>query len=366
MDSRSGFFNITDDFFNIAPFSLQESEKDKVFLDSMCELTDFHRMNCVEYSRIISYLSESRDWNFSDLDGIPYVPVRLFKHLELRSIREDQVFKIMHSSGTSGQSPSKIYLDKSNAKIQSEILAKLFKEFIPLDRPPLLIIDSQETVKNRNTFSARAAGILGFSFLGRDVTFALKSDMSLDIETIKHFFEKYEGKSILIFGFTSIIWEYLLTKSEFQGLGIQLEDSYLLHGGGWKKLESLNVDNDAFKEKVKRFLGIASVVNYYGLVEQTGSIYFECENGYFHTSVFSNLIIREEKSFNPEKISSPGIIQLQSVLPRSYPGHSILTEDLGIIFGVDDCPCGRLGQRFKVYGRIPNAEIRGCSDAHGG
>jgi hypothetical protein len=366
MDSRSGTFDTTDDFLKFAPFSLQESKKDRVFLDSMRELTHFHKVNCVEYSRIISHLSESRNWDESELAEIPYIPVRLFKHLELLSIREDQVFKIMHSSGTSGQLPSKIYLDKSNVKMQSVILAKLFREFIPLDRPPILIIDSEETVKNRNTFSARAAGILGFSFLGRDVTFALKSDMSLDIETINHFFEKYEGKSVLIFGFTSIIWEYLLTNSEFQKLGVQLADSYVLHGGGWKKLASLDVDNSSFKEKVQEFLGITSVINYYGLVEQTGSIYFECMNGFFHTSEFSNLIIREEKSFNPENIGSLGIIQLQSVLPRSYPGHSILTEDLGIIFGVDDCLCGRLGQRFKVFGRIPNAEIRGCSDTHGG
>ena len=350
----------------IGPFSLQKNKKDRIFLDSMCELTDFHKINCEEYSRIISYLSESRNWNTSELSRIPYIPVRLFKHLELRSIKSEQVYKIMHSSGTSGQSPSKIYLDKRNAKIQSEILARLFKEFIPLDRPPILVIDSEETLKNRNTFSARAAGILGFSFLGRDVTFALNSDMSLDIESIGHFFKKYKGKPVLVFGFTSIIWEYLLTNSEFQELGVQLEDSYVLHGGGWKNLESLNVDSMTFKEKIQEFLGITSVINYYGLVEQTGSIYFECINGYFHTSVFSNLIIREEKSFNVENNDSLGIIQLQSVLPRSYPGHSILTEDLGIVFGEDDCVCGRLGQRFKVFGRIPNAEIRGCSDTHGG
>ena len=30
-----------------------------------------------------------------------------------------------------------------------------------------------------------------------------------------------------------------------------------------------------------------------------------------------------------------GLIQLTSLLPRSYPGHSILTEDLGTVFGED-------------------------------
>jgi len=51
-----------------------------------------------------------------------------------------------------------------------------------------------------------------------------------------------------------------------------------------------------------------------------------------------------------------------SVLPRSYPGHAILTEDIGQILGVDDGPPGWLGTRFKVLGRAPKAELRGCSD----
>ena len=48
----------------------------------------------------------------------------------------------------------------------------------------------------------------------------------------------------------------------------------------------------------------------------------------------------------------------------SYPGHSLLTEDEGILLGEDDCRCGRLGKYFKIVGRIKNAEIRGCSDTY--
>jgi hypothetical protein len=55
---------------------------------------------------------------------------------------------------------------------------------------------------------------------------------------------------------------------------------------------------------------------------------------------------------------------LLSLIPKSYPGHSILTEDLGTIYGVDNCQCGRKGKYFKVHGRIKSAEIRGCSDTY--
>ena len=52
------------------------------------------------------------------------------------------------------------------------------------------------------------------------------------------------------------------------------------------------------------------------------------------------------------------------MLPTSYPGHVLLTEDEGEILGEDDCPCGRKGKYFKIYGRIKNAEVRGCSDTY--
>ena len=57
-----------------------------------------------------------------------------------------------------------------------------------------------------------------------------------------------------------------------------------------------------------------------------------------------------------------GIIEVVSVLPKSYPGHVLLTEDEGVILGEDDCPCGRKGKYFEVRGRMAKAEVRGCSD----
>ena len=97
------------------------------------------------------------------------------------------------------------------------------------------------------------------------------------------------------------------------------------------------------------------------MVEQTGSIFFECEKGYFHTSFFSDIIIRD-KFFKKQKIKKKGLIQIISLIPTSYPGHSIITEDQGALFGEDNCKCGRSGKYFKVFGRIPKSEIRGCGN----
>jgi len=138
----------------------------------------------------------------------------------------------------------------------------------------------------------------------------------------------------------------------------------LIHGGGWKKLSSLAVGPDTFKSAVADACGISEVHNYYGMAEQTGSIFMECDEGVLHASVFSDVIVRDPVTFRVVGTGRAGLLQVVSVLPTSYPGHSVLSEDLGEILGMDDCPCGRKGTYFRVEGRIKNAEVRGCSDVY--
>ena len=142
-----------------------------------------------------------------------------------------------------------------------------------------------------------------------------------------------------------------------------MSNGILLHGGGWKKLSSKGISNNKFKKYIYKYTKINEVINYYGMVEQTGSVFFECKFGYFHTSEYSEVLIRD-KNFKICKNKKTGLIQLLSVVPTSYPGNSILTEDLGEIVGEDNCKCGRKGKYFLVHGRIKDAELRGCSDVN--
>ena len=136
----------------------------------------------------------------------------------------------------------------------------------------------------------------------------------------------------------------------------------MLHGGGWKKLEKLKINNELFKKKLGKKLKLNNIYNYYGLVEQTGSIFIESKNcGYFHTSIYSDILIRDN-NFNVLDKNKKGLIQLFSLLPTSYPGHNILTEDIGELKGEDDCKCGLKGKYFVVHGRTKKSEVRGCSD----
>src|SRR5262249_25868259 len=143
---------------------------------------------------------------------------------------------------------------------------------------------------------------------------------------------------------------------------LSLPDAVLLHSGGWKKLEALKVDPEEFRHRVSAATSIQSVINFYGMVEQVGSVYFENPLHYLHASVYSDVIIRDTNTLEPLPPGRPGLIQVISALPESYPGHSILTEDVGVIEGCDDPATGMNGQYFRILGRLAEADLRGCSD----
>lgn len=345
-------------------FSFGKAEKTSVFATALSELTHQHYAQCAQYKRILDVMGFDVAATYA-VGDFPFVPVRLFKEYELLSVDRGQIVKTMTSSGTTGQRVSKIFLDKANAANQTKALVKITAHFVGPKRLAMLIIDSPATLKDRALFSARGAGILGFSMLGYDVTYALNEDMCLDESVVSAFIERHQGEDILLFGFTFMIWEHFYRPLAERGKKLAINNGILLHGGGWKKLEQIAVDNAAFKRGIEAVSGIRRVHNYYGMVEQTGSIFIECEHGRLHCSNFSDVIVRRHTDFSLCPPHTEGLIQLVSLLPSSYPGHSLLSEDVGELIGEDDCPCGRLGKTFVIHGRVRESEVRGCSDTYG-
>ena len=191
--------------------------------------------------------------------------------------------------------------------------------------------------------------------------------MNLNTEELREFLETYKGQKILLFGFTFMIWQHFykeLVRLREEGVTFDLSNGIMIHGGGWKKLISEAVSHDEFHKRMEDVCGLKDIHDYYGMVEQTGCIYMECECGHLHASNFSDVIVRRAKDFSEAEIGETGVIQVVSTIPESYPGHSLLTEDEGVILGKDDCPCGRKGKYFAIHGRLKNAEIRGCSDTY--
>lgn len=352
-----------ENFHNLGPYELGIKDKEELIKSELLDLTDFHYKNCELYKNILDGFGYKKE-DIKNICDFPFLPVRLFKELNLKSISDEAVFKIMTSSGTTGQAVSKIYVDKETAILQQKVMIRILGDYLGKNRLPVLIVDSPAVVKNRNMFSARGAAIIGLNIVAKKMVFALNDDMSPNWDVINEFFEVYGQDKFLIFGFTFIIWQHLYQELLKQKKSFNLSKAFLMTGGGWKKLISEKISRIEFKKRMNDILGLNYFLDHYGMVEQTGCIYAECECGNLHASIYSDIIPRRFKDFSPCEIGEVGILQTISVLTHSYPGHSLLTEDIGRIIGIDDCPCGRKGKYIEIMGRIKQAEIRGCSDTY--
>ena len=362
-----------EDFYELEPYQLNKEEKSEILTRELKELTRLHRERCPEYARFLKAIGYDES-EVTRPEDIPFFPVRAFKDVDLLSIPREEVFKTMTSSGTTGQSVSKIYVDKETAMIQQKVMVKILSDYWGKKRLPMLVIDAKATVRNRQQFTARGAAIMGLQIVARDIVYALNDDMTLNVEALKGFLEKYSGQSFIIFGFTFIVWQHFYEavrnldsdngSSTFDIKDYDLSEAFLMTGGGWKKLVSESISQDEFKRRMNEAFGIKHFLDHYAMVEQTGCIYAECECGHLHASNYSDVFIRDPEDFSVKGIGEKGIIQTVSVLPHSYPGHSLLTEDEGMILGEDDCPCGRKGKYIQILGRMKSAELRGCSDTY--
>jgi phenylacetate-coenzyme A ligase PaaK-like adenylate-forming protein len=354
---------VIEDFYNTEPYALDREEKREILKKELLALTEMHAQKCEEYRNFLDALGFDKD-KVKSIEDIPFFPVRMFKEYDLISIDRSQIFKTMTSSGTTGQSVSKIFVDKETAMMQQKVMVKILSDYWGPKRLPMLIIDTPSVLKDRKSFTARGAAIIGLQIVSRDTVYCLNEDMSLNVEALEKFMDKYAGQRFIIFGFTFMVWQHFYKELLKLDRKFDMSEAFLMTGGGWKKLESEAVSRERFKSSMKEACNITHFLDHYGMVEQTGCIYAECECGHLHASIYSDVIIRDPKDFSPLGIGQKGILQVLSVLPHSYPGHSLLTEDEGMIVGEDDCPCGRKGKYIKIIGRIKSAELRGCSDTY--
>lgn len=347
------------EFINIPQYSIGREQKEQYLFESLMELHQHHLQHCSNYKTICDVL-DTANFTIQRVEDFPFIPVSAFKNYKLTSIPEENIFKVLTSSGTTGQAVSRIYLDKETANLQSQALAKIVTHIVGPLRLPMLIIDSKAIYAAKSNFSARAAGVLGLSIFGKDHTYVLDEYFKFDETALANFLEKYNGQPILIFGFTFMVWQYLYNANLHKKY--DLSNAILIHSGGWKKMIEQSVSNEKFKEGLREKYKLQRVYNFYGMVEQVGSIFIEDQDGNLHCPNFADVIIRNPVDFSVQPPNVPGLVQVISCLPKSYPGHSLLTEDVGVLTSADGSSDGWKGKSFRILGRAQKADLRGCSD----
>ncbi len=348
-------------------YALPQAEKDAGLTVILRELCQDVAARCPPYRRFLDHFGpRAEDWH--TLADIPPLPAAMFKRFLLSAVPPEQIVRELRSSATSGQEPSRIVVDKTTAFRQARALVAILKEHVGPRRRPLLVLDAAESAGAGDSLSARGAAIRGISAFASETVFAMTNspDGSLtpDWDAIESFFARHRNDAVLLFGFTFIVWTRFVLEAERGGRQFQAPQAMLLHSGGWKKLTAAAVGKEEFARRVGAVLGAApqQVLDFYGMVEQVGTVLVDCPAGHKHAPAFADVLIRRPYTLEPVGRGEEGIIEVLSALPSSYPGQALLTEDQGVLMGVDDCPCGRKGTYFRFLRRIEEAEVRGCGD----
>ena len=105
-----------------------------------------------------------------------------------------------------------------------------------------------------------------------------------------------------------------------------------------------------------------NIYDIYGFTEQLGTIYPSSGNGGSKVSSYSHVLVRDPITLKVLNNSETGFLQFISPLPLSYPGFSILNDDLGKISTSNTDKNNNEILEFTINPRLDNAENRGCGD----
>jgi len=355
-----------DELVKIKPFSLGFEEKRIHFMKHISESIKFHYENCHDYQNYCKKKNFHPD-DIVDISNIPFLPVDIFKKMTLLSVPESEIIKIVKSSATTSNIPSIIHLDKKTANRQIISLNSILRDFIGEEKMNFIIIDNKKTLETNNqNLSSRGSAIRGMLIFAKKFTCILDENLKLDSKVISEL-ENIQNSKTCIFGFSWLIHKILSENKNnkiFKNFFSKTSQSTVLHIGGWKKLSDLSIDKQQFNKECSEFFNTNDdkIIDMYGMTEQLGIVYPDCKYGNKHVPIFSEILIRDPNSLEIQPDGQSGFIQVISPIPNSYPGISLLTDDIGEILGRDDCPCGRKGTYFVFKKRSEMADPKGCGD----
>jgi hypothetical protein len=323
----------------------------------MAWLTRHHLRGCPEYGRIWP------GWHGADsVEELPYLHVGLFKLLELKTEGSGiQHQRTLNSSSTSGTGASRIVMDSLSARLQGESSIAILKDFVGPELRPLIVLDAPRSLRSA-AMSARIAAAMSLRPLATDMRLVLGEAADPASVNWQHVLDAAaQSDALLVYGFTYLLWQAWAELPEEVKAVLATKKIHFVHSGGWKKLENEKVGLAEYEARLLEFAAPGSaVVDFYGLVEQVGIVYPQCREGYRHVPVWAGAIVRDPWTLEP-LVNQPGQLQLMNAITWGAPYHNVLTEDLARMVP-GECPCGRSGPRFELLGRMPKAELRGCSN----
>jgi hypothetical protein len=359
-----------DELLRQPPYATRPGEHKDLLRAAMREAIGHHYTRCPAFARWWRKQGSDPDAEIQDLAGIPFLPVSIFKRMALESVGEQDVVRVLKSSATTSQTPSRVVLDRVTRDRQMRTLAVMMSALMGSVRRPFVVLDAGAAQAADQELSARVAGLRGYLMMASETHYVLDAragQLTLDIDKLKAVFDQLRAqpRPVCVIGYTYMLYQYVVAPLARAGVRVPLPPgSMVLHFGGWKRLERQAVDRTRLNAEVAQVFAMAEpcVRDVYGFTEQLGVIYPDDGSGVRLAPVYSEVIVRDPVTLKPVPDGEPGLLEFITPLPHSYPGIALLLDDMGRIVSRERGDGGRYGTRFEVLGRARGAEIRGCGD----
>jgi len=355
-----------DELLNLPPYGVVAEAKAAALLAAVRESIAHHYGNCPPYARWYRQQGIDPSTPIGTVADVPFLPVGIFKRMFLTSTPDSQIVRVLASSGTSGQVPSRIPLDQTTRNRQMKALGAILSNRLGAERRPFLILDAPPTRSSAedHELSARVAGMRGYLMAATEQQYALTRDgdlLVLDRDKVLATIARWKaaGKSFCLLGYTYLLYEHVVRPLAEEGARIELPSStFVIHFGGWKKLRRQAVTKDVLNKRAAAVFGIppCAIVDIYGFTEQLGVVYPDDSQGVKRAPTYAEVLVRDPRSLKVVPDGEVGLLEFVCPLPHSYPGVAVLLDDMGRIIS-------RQGDTaFEITGRAEKAEARGCGD----
>jgi hypothetical protein len=298
---------------------------------------------------------------------IPAVPAAAFKEFDLTSIPPAERTRTFHSSGTTGQQPSRHIHSARSIALYEESLLPWFRAHLlaavgrEISSPELLILTPSPQAAPHSSLihmfeTAREfCGAAESAYVGR-----VESDGGWSIDTtqaLNKLRETVERRTSVALLGTAFSFVHLLDAMQVKGVGIHLPPgSRVLETGGYKG-RSRALPKTELHDWISRSLGIAPeyIVTEYGMSELSSQAYDRVAGRVelgrcFHFPPWARARVISPETGREVEEGGRGLLRVFD-LANVFSVLAIQTEDLAI----------RRGAGFELLGRAESAEARGCS-----
>ena len=308
------------------------------FLESTLEIFNYQYSNNLLYHDFVKSLGKTPSKILTPFE-IPFLPVEFFRNHKITT-GDLQVEKIFESSGTTGVSPGKHFVndlglyEKSFLKTfrlfygepEEYLIAALLPSYIEREGSSLVFMADSLIKKSRNPAS-------GF----------YKSNVNDLILTLNK--AKAEKQKILLLGVSFALLDLAENESP------DLSGIIVMETGGMKGRRK-ELTRSELHAILKEKLNVTSIHSEYGMTELLSQAYSK-GNGIFYSPPWMKAIIRDPQDpltlfTEAAKTGGINIIDLANINSCSF----IATGDLGRI---------HYDGGFEVLGRFDNSDIRGCN-----